>query len=127
MAYDPELGLRIADYCCLCFYSLLLSFEIFIISRYLVPLKITSPYILMFYIILGLLLISSIIEMLSRVTNSDPGWFTTYNNYITVAQVSRHISATMYVLLGFVLSAIMFQLSCSLALVLSMVDVKELK
>ena len=121
--YDLNYGLKAADWCCLISYIALLGFEIFIVVRFLYPLKIKSSYILLFYIILALLLLFEIIEMITRVSFSDPGFWTGEANYITIGQIARHCSATMYILLGFVLSAIMFQLSCSLALVLSMVDI----
>ena len=38
-----------------------------------------------------------------------------------------HIQVLSYILLGFVISATMFQLSCSLALVLNIIDIKELE
>lgn len=37
------------------------------------------------------------------------------------------MEALSYMLLGFVISATMFQLSCSLALVLNIIDIKEAK
>lgn len=44
---------------------------------------------------------------------------------MNVSQACQNIASLSYLLLGFVISATMFQLSCSLALVLNIVDIKE--
>lgn len=66
MLDDPDRGLKIADYCCLASYTGIMAFEIFIVIRYLIPLRIKSPYILMFYALLTVVLVSSIIEIACR-------------------------------------------------------------
>ena len=66
MGYNPTLGLIVADTCLLAFYALLLGYEIFVIVKYLAPLRITSTYILLFYFLLSVLLSSSIIELFPR-------------------------------------------------------------
>ena len=82
--YDLNYVLKAADWCSLVSYIALLGFEIFIVVRFLYPLKIKSSYILLFYIILALLLLFEIIEMITRVSFSDPGFWTGSSNYITV-------------------------------------------
>lgn len=66
MVYNPELGLLIADTCLLAIYALLLGYEIFVIVKYLIPLKITSPYIVAFYTILTLLLGTLLVGVFCR-------------------------------------------------------------
>ena len=44
---------------------------------------------------------------------------------MSFSRVSQHIQVLSYVLLGFVISATMFQLSTSLAFVLNIIDIKE--
>ena len=57
--YDPSLGLRIGDSCLFVIYGLLFAFEIFVIVRYMVPLKIKSPYVIAFYFFLGMMVLSN--------------------------------------------------------------------
>ena len=74
MAYNPELGLIVADTCLLAFYALLLGYEIFVIVKYLAPLRITSPYIILFYFLLTVLLGSCIVELFSRMILANSGY-----------------------------------------------------
>lgn len=125
MRYNPELGLQIADCVLVGMYCILLCFEVFIIARYLVPLRIKSLYIILFYVVLFLLLSSSTVELVCRVANDDPGYMVNTDMGITTGDYARHISTICYILLGFILSATMFQLSVSLALVLDIIDLPE--
>ena len=113
------------DGCCLTLYFSLLFFLIYIVIKYLIPLRIKSPYILMFYGLLSILLLSQIIVMFARLVFDDPGFYVTDHQRITVGMIALHTGAVAYILLGFVISVTMFQLSVSLALVLCMIDVKE--
>ena len=74
LIHDAEKGLMIADVCCIVFNVIMLLFELIIIIRFLVPLRIKSPYILLFYILLGIMLIANILEAGTRVYNGDPGF-----------------------------------------------------
>lgn len=66
MVYNPELGLVITDTCFLALYTLLFGFDIFVIVKYLIPLRMSSPYIIAFYFFLTVLLVCSIVEMWCR-------------------------------------------------------------
>jgi len=125
MVFNPELGLEICDYCSVGCYLLLLAFEIFIIIYYLIPLRIKSAYIILFYLTLAILLSSSITEGISRLFYKDPGFMVNKETAITPGDYARHVSAITYIILGFLISATMFQLSVSLALVLNIIDVEE--
>ena len=72
--YNPEVGLMIADIACIVCNVIMLLFEIIIIIRFLIPLRIKSPYILLFYVILGITLLANIVEQGTRVYNGDPGY-----------------------------------------------------
>ena len=125
MSYNAELELRVADISLTTCYFGLLFFEIFIIVRYLVPLRIKSTYIILFYFCLFVLLISSIVELMCRISSDDSGYMVTSDTGVTTGDYARHISSAAYIVLGFVLSATMFQLSNSLALVLDIIDLPE--
>lgn len=125
MTYNPEIGLEIADYSLVVCYFVLIGLQVFIIACYLVPLRIKSLYIILFYVMLFLLLSSSTVELLCRISNDDPGYMVNTDHGITVGDYARHISTICYVILGFILSATMFQLSVSLALVLDIIDLEE--
>ena len=56
--YDASGDLMISDSIWLSLSCLLLLYEIFIIVRYLIPLRIKSPYILLFYMMLTILLVA---------------------------------------------------------------------
>ena len=122
---NVSLAVKIADGCCLTMYSLILCFEVVIIARYLIPLRIKSFYILTFYVLLAILLISSMVEVIYRLAFDDPGYLIGEDRPMTFGEISMHIAGFSYVLLGFALSITMFQLSCSLALILNMIDLKE--
>ena len=125
VGYEPGKGLTIADSIWLAFNTIILIFEIFIIVRYLIPLRIKSPYILLFYSILTVLMSAQIMEVTVRIYDGDPGLITACASNLTLGVIARQISAVSYILLGFVLSTIMFQLSVSLALVLNIIDLEE--
>ena len=72
--YNPEVGLLIADIGNITCSVIMLLFEIIIIIRFLIPLRIKSPYILLFYLILGIMLLSNILEQGTRIYNGDPGF-----------------------------------------------------
>lgn len=72
--YNPEVGLLIADIGNITCSVIMLLFEIIIIIRFLIPLRIKSPYILIFYLILGIMLLSNIVELGTRIYNGDPGF-----------------------------------------------------
>jgi len=125
MVYDPYLGLRISDSVCFAIYIGCLAFETYIIKKYLIPLRIKSPYILMFYCMLTVMLVSMIIMLAERLFGNDPGFIVSKHQKKTVGEVCVHIQATAYILLGFIISATEFQLAVSLALILNIIDVKE--
>lgn len=66
MAYDAELGLVIADYCCLFIYTVILGFTLFIVGKYVIPLRIKSAYIVLFYVTLVIVMASSIATPIYR-------------------------------------------------------------
>ena len=72
--YNPEVGLLIADIGNITCSVIMLLFEIIIIIRFLIPLRVKSPYILIFYLILGIMLLSNIVELGTRIYNGDPGF-----------------------------------------------------
>ena len=74
MSYSPELGLLIADTCLLAFYIIILCFEIFVIVYYCVPLRIKSPYMIAFYFLLTMLLLSGILELFLRLAMAQMGY-----------------------------------------------------
>ena len=127
MVYNPELGLQICDITCVVSYSLLIFYLIFVVFKYLIPLKVTSAYIIMFYSLLTVLLGSCMAEAISRLVDNDPGFMVTYHMNISLGDYARHIASTSYVILGFVISATMFQLTVSLSLVLNIIDPEEAK
>ena len=124
--YNAERGLLLADSSWIvCNITILLS-EIIIIVKYLIPLRIKSPYLLLFYIILAILLLANIVEAITRLYNGDPGFLLNWQQkHVSLGIVSRQIGDVTYILLGFVLSAIMFQLSVSLSLILNIIDLEE--
>ena len=87
MVYNQDLALQVADGLCLTFYTLLVIFEAFVIGRYLIPLKITSPYILAFFIFLTILLISSMLEIIFRLAFEDPGFLIGMDKPMTVGEI----------------------------------------
>ena len=122
--YNAALGLTMADTILLAIYLLLLGFEVFVIIHFLVPLKIRSPYIILFYTLLTTLLLASICELFIRLVLNQTGYYYSAA-YITAGEIFQKVQALSFLLLGFVISAQMFQLSCSLALVLNIIDLKE--
>ena len=87
MVYNQDLALKVADSLCLSFYILLFVLEAFVIGRYVIPLKITSPYILAFFIFLTILLISSILELIFRLAFEDPGFLVGTESPMTVGEI----------------------------------------
>jgi len=74
MVYNPYLGLRISDSVCFAIYIGCLAYEIYIVFKYLIPLRIKSPYILLFYSMLTVMLVSMIIMLAERLFGDDPGF-----------------------------------------------------
>ena len=72
--YDPTLGLSIGDSCLFVIYSLLLAYELFIVFRYLLPLKIKSPYVITFYVLLGLMVLSNMFVLFCRLVWRETGY-----------------------------------------------------
>ena len=56
--YDADKSLYIADSCWIATNAFLLAFIIYIIIAYLIPLRIKSPYILLFYFWIIVLLVA---------------------------------------------------------------------
>jgi hypothetical protein len=108
MVYNPDLGLKIADGVCFTIYVGYLAYEIYIIFKYLIPLRIKSPYILMFYLMLAVLLSTMIIMIAMRLWYNDPGFIIEKNQKHTLGEICLHIQSTAYILLGFIISATMF-------------------
>ena len=125
IAHNSEFALKIVDAVTISLITIVFAFEVFIIVRYLIPLRIKSPYILLFYLILTIQLLSYGMYVAIRLYNGDPGFDVNWKGAISIANIFRHISSTSYLILGFILSAIMFQLSTSLALILNIIDLHE--
>lgn len=80
---------------------------------------------MLFYFFLTVLLISSILEIIVRFADGDPGYMVSRTQIMSFGEICREIACTSYIVLGFIISATMFQLSVSLGLVLNMHDLKE--
>ena len=63
---SPDKGLTIADSVMFAVYAFLFLCEVIIVTKYLVPLRIKSPYIFLFYSILAVLLLSNSLELIAR-------------------------------------------------------------
>ena len=100
---EVNLGLCIADSFCMGFSVLLFGFEMLILFRYVFPLRIKSPYIISFYVLLTLLLISDMIKVSTRLCTVSQE-----DNVITVGEIAGHASNVFYILIGFILSMTMF-------------------
>ena len=57
-------------------YSFLFLLEVVIVTKYLVPLRIKSPYIFCFYSTLAVLLISKSLEVIARQKDGDAAYVT---------------------------------------------------
>ena len=57
-------------------YSFLFLLEVVIVTKYLVPLRIKSPYIFCFYSTLAVLLVSKSLEVIARQKDGDAAWVT---------------------------------------------------
>ena len=126
LEYNAEKGLMIADASWIVCNAIMFLFEVIIIMRFVIPLRIKSPYLLLFYFILAILLLANIVEASTRLYNGDPGFLLNWQQkHVSLGIVSRQIGDVTYILLGFVLSAIMFQLSVSLSLILNIIDLEE--
>ena len=125
MTMKIEKKLEVIDGVCLLFYSTLFLYQVLIITKYLVPLKIRDRYIIAFYIVFSVMLITSVMEVIARLIDKDPAFMMDRDQEMTFGEICRNISCTSYIVLGFIISATMYQLSVSLGLVLNMFDLKE--
>jgi len=64
---------------CLLCYSILFMYMVFIIVKYLVPLKIRDRYIIAFYSMLTIMLSSAIMEVVARLADNDPAFMLNRN------------------------------------------------
>ena len=96
-----------------------------IIVNYLVPLKIRDRYIIAFYIVLTIMLVSSMMEIIARLMNGDPAFMVSRNQQLTFGEICRNIACSSYIVLGFIICATMYQLSVSLGLILNFFDLKD--
>ncbi len=108
MVYNPDLGLKIADAVCLAVYFGYLQYVVFIIFKYLIPLRIKSPYILSFYVVLTIMLICMCTMITMRLIFNDPGFIVDKNQRHTLGELCLHIQSVAYIVLGFIISATMF-------------------
>ena len=117
--------LTVIDGTCLICYAILFMYQMLIIAKFLVPLKIKDRYTILFYFFLNCLLISSGMELIARLAEGDSSYTVARNQHMTFGEICRNTANTSYIILGFIISATMFQLSVSLGLVLNMFDLKE--
>ena len=68
--------LTITDSMMFAIYSFLFLLEVVIVTKYLVPLRIKSPYIFCFYSTLAVLLISKSLEVIARQKDGDAAYVT---------------------------------------------------
>ena len=88
--YDADKGLLIADASWIVCNVIIFLFEVIIIVRFVIPLRIKSPYLLLFYFILAILLLANIVEASTRLYNGDPGFLLNWEQkHISVGIVSR--------------------------------------
>ena len=84
-------------------------FELIVLVKYMLPLRIKDPYILLFHFFVIVLMTSVIMETTARMITNDPGYITNPDQrYMTFGQKSLHISNLAYILLGLVISTMMF-------------------
>lgn len=69
-------GLTISDSLMFTLYCILFLLEIIILTKYLVPLRIKSPYIFAFYSTLAVLLVSNSLELIARQKDGDAAYVT---------------------------------------------------
>ncbi len=91
MVYNPDLGLKITDAVCLAIYFAYLQYVVFIVFKYLIPLRIKSPYILSFYVVLTLMLICMCTMITMRLVFNDPGFIVDKNQSHTLGELCLHI------------------------------------
>ena len=89
------------------------------------PLKIRDRYIIAFYFVLTVMLISAMMEIIARLYDSDPAFMIDRSQKMTFGEISRTVACTSYIVLGFIISATMYQLAVSLGLILNFFDLKE--
>ena len=51
-------------------------FELIVLVKYMLPLRIKDPYILMFHFFVIVLMVSVIMETTARLVTNDPGYIT---------------------------------------------------
>ena len=107
--YTSTSTLQITDSICLACYGATCMFEIVVLVKYMFPLRIKDPYILMFHFLLLLLIVSAIVETTARMIYHDPGYITNPNDVkLSFGTKTQHISNLAYILLGLVISTMMF-------------------
>ena len=106
--FTPDRGLTITDSMMFAIYSFLFLLEIVIVTKYLVPLRIKSPYIFCFYSTLAVLLVSNSLELIARQKDGDAAYVTEETSIFTFGENCRHVGTIAYIMLGFILSAMMF-------------------
>lgn len=125
MTFTEKQKLATVDMACLLCYSVLFMYMILIIVKYLAPLKIKDRYIIAFYAVLTVMLCSAMMEIVARLMDQDPAFMLSRQQKMTFGEICRNICCTSYIVLGFIISATMYQLSVSLGLVLNMFDLKD--
>ena len=105
---EPDKGLTIADSIMFAIYAFLFLIEVIIVTKYLVPLRIKSPYIFFFYSTLAVLLVSNSLELIARQKDGDAAYMMHEEDIFTFGENCRHVGTICYIMLGFILSAMMF-------------------
>lgn len=72
--FNTDRALIIADQVSMVAFIILFIFETYVVVNHVIPLKITSPYILIFYSMLTIMLVSGIVERAARLMYEDPGF-----------------------------------------------------
>ena len=96
-----------------------------IVAKYLVPLKIRDRYIIAFYFFSTVMLMAAMMEIIARLIDRDPAFMISRKQPMTFGEIARNAASISYIVLGFIISASMYQLSISLSLVLNMCDLKD--
>ena len=108
MTKTTEEKLEIVDGVCLLSYAALLLYQVLIISKYLIPLKIRDRYIMAFYFFSTVMLVAAIMEIIARLVDKDPAFMISRKQPMTFGEICRNISCISYIVLGFIISATMY-------------------
>ena len=100
-------------------------FEAYIIVNYVIPLKVLSPYILLFFLFLTSLILFSLLEIINRLKDGEAGFYVDDQMRWSLGMTANHAAIASYILLGLTLSSMMYDLSVSLSLILNMCEPKE--